>query len=239
MTDVLPLFEPVEGLHPPVSYPDYRSNVLRAPKQPLVVLPQNLTEVTAPVFGHERIGPTDGDLTRQFPEEPLGQRIIVYGQVLEGGGKPVPNTLVEVWQANAAGRYRHVVDNWPAPIDPNFTGGGRVLADEEGRYTFTTIKPGAYPWGNHHNAWRPAHIHFSVFGRAFTQRLVTQMYFPEDPLLPYDPIYNAIPDPRARERLISHFDMDSTRPDWALAYRFDIVLRGELSTPFEAEPDDE
>lgn len=243
MTDLrpakLPMFEPATGVHPPVSYPDYRSNVLRAPKQPLVVLPQNLTEVTAPVFGHERIGPNDGDLTKQFPEEPQGQRIIVYGRVLEGDGKPVPHTLVEIWQANAAGRYRHVVDNWPAPLDPNFTGGGRALTDDAGRYTFTTIKPGAYPWGNHYNAWRPAHIHFSVFGRAFTQRLVTQMYFPGDPLLPYDPIYNSIPDAGGRERLISRFDMERTQPDWALAFEFDIVLRGERSTPFEPEDHDD
>lgn len=235
----LPLFEGVDGVHPPVIFPDYRSNVLRAPKQPLVVLPQNLTEVTAPVFGHDRIGATDGDLTRQFPDEPIGQRIIVHGRVVEGDGRPVPATLVEVWQANAAGRYRHVVDNWPAPLDPNFSGAGRALTDEQGRYSFTTIQPGAYPWGNHDNAWRPAHIHFSVFGRAFTQRLVTQMYFPGDPLLPLDPIFNSIPDPRGRDRLVSRFDLSRTRPDWALAFEFDIVLRGERSTPFESEVDDD
>ncbi|HEX3589444.1 MAG TPA: protocatechuate 3,4-dioxygenase subunit beta [Pseudonocardiaceae bacterium] len=235
----LPLFENVDGVHPPVIFPDYRSNVLRAPKHPLVVLRQNLTEVTAPVFGHGRIGPTDGDLTQQFPDEPLGQRIIVHGRVIESDGRPVPDTLVEIWQANAAGRYRHVVDNWPAPLDPNFSGGGRALTDADGRYSFTTIQPGAYPWGNHDNAWRPAHIHFSVFGRAFTQRLVTQMYFPGDPLLPLDPIFNSVPDRHGRERLISRFDMSRTQPNWALAFEFDIVLRGQRSTPFESEVDDD
>jgi protocatechuate 3,4-dioxygenase beta subunit len=233
----LPLFERADNVHPPVVFPDYRSNVLRAPRQPLVVLPQNLTEVTAPVFGQDTIGPTDGDLTRQFPDEPLGQRIIVHGHVLESNGRPVPNTLVEIWQANASGRYRHVVDNWPAPLDPNFSGAGRALTDAQGHYSFTTIQPGAYPWGNHDNAWRPAHIHFSVFGRAFTQRLVTQMYFPGDPLLPLDPIFNSIPDIRGRELLISRFDLSHTQPNWALAFEFDILLRGERSTPFESGAD--
>jgi protocatechuate 3,4-dioxygenase beta subunit len=235
----LPLFERADGVHPPVVFPDYRSNVLRAPKRPLVVLPQNLTEVTAPVFGHDRIGPSDGDLTRQYPDEPLGQRIIVHGRVLESDGRPVPDTLVEIWQANASGRYRHVVDNWPAPLDPNFGGAGRALTDSRGRYTFTTIQPGAYPWGNHDNAWRPAHIHFSVFGRAFTQRLVTQMYFPGDPLLPLDPIFNSIPDPLGRDQLVCRFDISRTRPSWALAFEFDIVLRGERATPFETADHDD
>jgi protocatechuate 3,4-dioxygenase beta subunit len=233
----LPLFESVDGVHPPVIFPDYRSNTLRAPKQPLVLLPQNLTEVTAPVFGHDTIGASDGDLTKQFADEPQGQRIIVHGRVLESDGRPVPDTLVEIWQANAAGRYRHVVDNWPAPLDPNFSGAGRALTDADGRYTFTTIQPGAYPWGNHDNAWRPAHIHFSVFGRAFTQRLVTQMYFPGDPLLPYDPIFNSIPDPKGRDRLVSTFDWSRTVANWALGFQFDIVLRGERSTPFESAED--
>jgi protocatechuate 3,4-dioxygenase beta subunit len=233
----IPTFESAEGVHPPVSYPGYRSNVLRAPSKPLLVLPQNLTEVTAPVFGEDRIGPNDGDLTRQFEGEPIGQRIIVHGRVLEGDGRPVPGTLVEIWQANAGGRYRHAVDNWPTPLDPNFAGAGRAITDADGHYTFTTIQPGAYPWGNHHNAWRPAHIHFSLFGRAFTQRLVTQVYFPGDPLLPIDPIFNSIPDPKARERLVSRFDLASTKPDWALAYEFDIVLRGTTSTPFESSAD--
>lgn len=228
-----PAFESSAGVHPPVVYPDYRSNRLRAPSRPLVVLPQNLTEVTAPVFGASRISPGDADLTTQHEGEAIGQRIVMHGRVLEGDGRPVPNTLVEVWQANAAGRYRHAVDNWPAPLDPNFSGAGRVLTDSEGRYRFTTIRPGAYPWGNHHNAWRPAHIHFSLFGRAFTQRLVTQVYFPGDPLLPYDPVLNSIPDELARQRLVSEFDYSETMPEWALAYRFDIVLRGEAGTPFE------
>jgi len=233
----LPLFERVaDGVHPPEIYPAYRSNVLRSPRQPLLVLPQNLTEVTAPVFGVDRLGPHDDDLTRQFGGEPLGQRIIMHGRVLESDGRPVPHTLVEIWQANAAGRYRHANDNWPAPLDPNFAGAGRAITDDQGRYTFTTIQPGAYPWGNHPNAWRPAHIHFSLFGRAFTQRLVTQMYFPGDPLLPLDPIFNSIPDQKARDRLIARFDIDRTKPDWALAYEFDIVLRG---TPFESADHDD
>lgn len=230
-----PTYERVTGLHPPVSFPAYKSNVLRAPKQPLLILPQNLTEVSAPVFGQDRIGPTDNDLTRQFADAPVGQRIIVYGRVTESDGRAVPNTLVEIWQANAAGRYRHASDNWPAPLDPNFGGGGRTITDADGRYRFTTIQPGAYPWGNHPNAWRPAHIHFSLFGRAFTQRLVTQMYFPGDPLFPYDPIFNSIPDEKARQRLVARFDLDQTQPDWALAFEFNLVLR---STPFEAENDD-
>jgi protocatechuate 3,4-dioxygenase beta subunit len=156
----------------------------------------------------------------------------VTGPLL-AGGRPVPDTLVEMWQANAAGRYRHARDTWPAPIDPNFTGLGRVLTDGEGRYSFTTIRPGAYPWGNHYNAWRPAHLHFSLLGTAFTQRLITQMYFPGDPLLPLDPIFQSIPDERVRGRLVSAFDLEATRPEWALAYRFDIVLRGPERTPME------
>ncbi|HEY0359094.1 MAG TPA: protocatechuate 3,4-dioxygenase subunit beta, partial [Mycobacteriales bacterium] len=166
-------------------------------------------------------------------------RIIVHGRVLDSDGRPVPDALLEVWQANAGGRYRHARDDWPAPLDPNFTGLGRAVTDNLGRYRFTTIKPGAYPWGNHHNAWRPAHIHFSLFGRAFTQRLVTQMYFPDDPLFAYDPIWNSIPDERARQRLVSRFDLETTVPNWALAFAFDIVLRGRDETPFESEVDDE
>src|SRR5512139_2105395 len=164
-------------VHPPLAYPDYRGTVLRAPPQPLVVLPQRLTEVTGPLLGEERVGDLDHDLTRQHAAEPIGQRIVVHAQVLDGDGRPVPHTLIEIWQANAAGRYRHAVDTWPAPLDPNFDGAGRALTDAEGRYRFVTVKPGAYPWKNHDNAWRPAHIHFSLFGRAFAQRLVTQMYF--------------------------------------------------------------
>jgi protocatechuate 3,4-dioxygenase, beta subunit len=226
------------GVHPPLASPGYRSTLLRAPSQPLVLLSQNLTEITGPVFGEDRVSAGDADLTRQHAAEPLGQRIIVHGRVRDSDGRPVPATLVEIWQANSAGRYRHPVDNWDAPIDPNFTGAGRALTDATGYYRFVTIRPGAYPWGNHHNAWRPAHIHFSVFGRAFTSRLVTQMYFPGDPLLPLDPILTSVPDPAGREALISRFDLEATRPDWALAYQFDIVLRGGKATPFE-EPHDE
>jgi protocatechuate 3,4-dioxygenase beta subunit len=220
----------------PLLHPPYRSTVLRAPAQPPVVLPHRLTETTGPLLTGE-IGPHDHDLTRQHAGEPLGQRIVVAGQVRDADGRPVPDALVEVWQANAAGRYAHARDTWPAPLDPNFSGGGRVVTGPDGSYSFTTVKPGAYPWGNHRNAWRPAHIHFSLFGRAFTQRLVTQMYFPDDPLLAFDPIFTAVPDAAARLRMVSAFDMDATRPDWALAFRFDIVLRGRGGTPFE-EPHD-
>ncbi len=234
----LPRYERVRGLHPPLDSPGYRSTGLRHPTQPLVLLPQDLTEITGPLLGEGRVTAADADLTTRHAGEAIGQRIIVCGRVLDGDGRPVPDTLVEVWQANACGRYRHVVDQWPAPLDPNFDGLGRVLTDSLGRYTFTTIKPGAYPWLNHHNAWRPAHIHFSLFGRAFTQRLVTQMYFPGDPLLPLDPIFNAVPDEGARQRLISRYDHDVTQPEWALGYQFDIVLRGSGATPME-EPHDE
>lgn len=209
-------------------YPPYKSTVLRAPTRAPVVLPRRLTEVTGPLLTGE-IGPSDHDLTTQHAGEPLGQRIIVFGQVRDETGRAVPDTLVEVWQANAAGRYAHARDQWPAPLDPNFTGGGRVVTGPDGGYRFTTIKPGAYPWGNHPNAWRPAHIHFSLFGRAFTQRLVTQMYFPDDPLFAYDPIYRSAAE-ADRRRMVSAFVMDETQPDWALAFRFDIVLR---RTPFE------
>jgi protocatechuate 3,4-dioxygenase beta subunit len=225
-------------VHPPLATPDYRSTALRAPSKPLVLLPQNLTEITGPMLGAERVTEGDADLTRQHDDEPQGQRIIVYGQVRDSGGRPVPDTLLEVWQANAAGRYRHAVDNWAAPLDPNFTGAGRTVTDRAGYYRFVTIKPGIYPWGNHHNAWRPAHIHFSLFGRAFTSRLVTQMYFPDDPLLRYDPIFNSVPEEAGRRALISTFDLNVTEPSWALAFRFDIVLRGADATPFEEPHDD-
>lgn len=226
------------GTHPPLDSPAYGSTALRHPKQPLVVLPHRLTEVTGPLLGPGRVGPLDHDLTRQHAGAPHGQRIIVHGRLLDGDGKPVRNSLIELWQANAAGRYQHVRDRWDAPIDPNFDGAGRALTDDEGRYEFVTIKPGAYPWRNHDNAWRPAHIHFSVFGTAFTQRLVTQMYFPDDPLFAQDPIFNAVPDERARQRMISRFDLDRTRPGWALAFEFDIVLRGKDSSVFEDEEDE-
>jgi protocatechuate 3,4-dioxygenase beta subunit len=201
-------------------------------------MPHSLTEVTGPLFGQDRVGELDHDLTRQHSDEPLGERIIVHGRVLDGDGRPLRRTLVEVWQANAAGRYAHTTDEHPAPLDPNFSGAGRTLTDNEGRYRFVTVKPGAYPWQNHPNAWRPAHIHFSLFGRSFLQRLVTQMYFPGDPLFDQDPIFNSIPDPRARERLIARLDLQGSVPDWALAFHWDIVLRGPGSTPLEEEDDD-
>ena len=218
---------------PALDHAAYRSTALRHPSQPLIAVPQTLTELTGPLLGEGRVRPTDADLTIQHDGEPLGERIIVYGKVVEEDGRAVPDTLVEIWQANACGRYRHAGDQHPAPLDPNFEGMGRCVTDAEGRFKFITIKPGAYPWGNHENAWRPQHIHFSVFGRAFTQRLVTQMYFPGDPLFEYDPIFNSVRDERARAAMICSFDLSSTVPDWALAYRFDIVLRGPDATPFE------
>jgi protocatechuate 3,4-dioxygenase, beta subunit len=227
----IPRVEP--NVHPPANAPAYRATALRHPSQPLILIPQTLTELTGPVFGPGMIGPLDHDLTRQHPGEPTGQRIVVEGRVLDGDGRPVPQALVEVWQANAAGRYAHRVDQWNAPLDANFSGGGRTLTDADGRYRFVTIRPGAYPWRNHHNAWRPAHIHFSIFGQAFLTRLVTQMYFPGDPLLALDPIFNAVPEARARQRLIAAFDLGLTEPAFALGYRFDLVLRGRDQTPME------
>jgi protocatechuate 3,4-dioxygenase beta subunit len=219
---------------PPYLYPDYRSTRLRAPLRPLIMLPESMHDPSGPVYGDGRPAETDSDLTRQHAGEPLGERIIVTGRVLDRSGRPVPNALIELWQANAAGRYIHQRDQHPAPLDPNFTGAGRCLTDGDGGYGFTTVKPGAYPWQNHPNAWRPAHIHFSIFGRAFTDRLVTQMYFPGDPLFAADPIFQSIRDPRARERLVSALDWDTTTPEWALGYRFDIVLGGRDATPVEA-----
>jgi protocatechuate 3,4-dioxygenase beta subunit len=222
-----------DGVDPPYYYPAYASTVYRAPRRPLISIPESASELTEPVYGHVPVGKLDSDLTRQHPEEPQGQRIFVSGRVMDSDGRPVPGALVEIWQANAAGRYAHEIDDHPAPLDPNFTGAGRCLTDSEGRYRFVTIKPGAYPWKNHYNAWRPAHIHFSFFGTGFTNRLVTQMYFPDDPLFPFDPIFNSIPDPQARKRLISSFDMDTTEPEWALSFKWDVVLRGRSATPME------
>ena len=218
---------------PEYRYPPYASTVKRSPSQPLVPLQASLSEITGPIFGFERIRANDADLTRQGGGDPIGERIIVTGRVLDGNGKPVPNTLVEVWQANSAGRYPHRRDNHNAPIDPNFHGAGRTMTDAQGRYRFVTIKPGEYPWRNHHNAWRPAHIHFSLFGPSFLTRLITQMYFPGDPLLEYDPMFMSIPDARARARLVSTFEWEHTIPEEALGYRFDIVLRGRDETPAE------
>jgi protocatechuate 3,4-dioxygenase, beta subunit len=222
-----------KGSQPPLLYPPYRSTVRRAPAQPLIAIPDRFANLAAPVYGYLPLGETDNDLTRQHQGEPQGERIVVSGRVLDEDGRPLTRTLVEIWQSNAAGRYRHARDNHPAPLDPNFSGAGRTVTDDEGRYEFVTIKPGAYPWSNHENAWRPAHIHFSLFGHSIASRLVTQMYFPNDPLFPFDPIFQSIPDERARERLISRFDLELTRPNWALGFRFDIVLRGRESTPFE------
>jgi protocatechuate 3,4-dioxygenase beta subunit len=220
------------GQHPANLSPDYKSTTGRSPRQAPIVLPQTLSEITGPMLLNERLDAQENDLTKQRMGEPLGERIVVHGRVLDEDGRPVPKALVEIWQCNAAGRYHHPGDQHDAPLDPNFYGGGRYRADEDGRYEFITIKPGAYPWGNHANAWRPAHIHFSLFGPAFATRLITQMYFPDDPLLAYDPIYNSVPA-GARKRLQSSFDMEATRPNWALAYKFDIVLRGRNATPVE------
>ena len=233
MTDVAGYRRPHKGTQPEYLHPDYVSTRKRAPTKPLVVLPHTLSEVTGPVFGFDDVRPEDSDLTGQHAAAPLGERIIVSGRVLDENEHPVPNTLIEIWQCNAAGRYRHQNDNHDAPIDPNFYGAGRALTDTDGRYRFVTIKPGAYPWRNHANAWRPAHIHLSLFGRAFLTRLVTQMYFPGDPLLPYDPIFNGTAQERARHRLVADFDWDTTAPEFALGYRFDIVLRGRDATPMK------
>ncbi|MGH9682537.1 MAG: protocatechuate 3,4-dioxygenase subunit beta [Candidatus Acidiferrales bacterium] len=235
MRETITFPRPLAGSQPEYLYPAYVSTRTRSPNRPLVLLPHTLSEVTGPVFGHSDIGENDSDLTRQHQGQPLGERIIVTGRVLDEEGRPVPHALIELWQANAAGRYRHQVDNHDAPLDPNFSGCGRMLADSQGRYRFVTVKPGAYPWGNHHNAWRPAHIHFSLFGAGLLARLVTQMYFPGDPLLPFDPIYNSIPDENSRSRLVSAFDWETTTPGQALGYRFDIVLRGREATPAEKE----
>ncbi len=218
---------------PDYLYEPYRSTIRRAPRKPLILLPEALSQLTGPVFGHDAITESCNDLTRQHAGEPQGERIVVSGRVFDEDARPVTSTLVEIWQTNAAGRYRHKKDQHHAPLDPNFTGGGRTLTDSNGCYRFVTVKPGAYPWQNHENAWRPAHIHFSLFGAAFGARLITQMYFPGDPLLAYDPIFQSVREESARQRLIAAFDLALTRPEWALGYRFDIVLRGRSGTPFE------
>ena len=212
--------------------PEYRSTELRAPKH-LYLLPEELHDPTGPVFGESDVGPVDNDLTSQHEGEPLGERIVVTGRVLDSGGRPIPHTLVEVWQANAAGRYAHDVDRHPAPLDPNFLGIGRCHTNENGEYRFLTVMPGAYPWRNHPNAWRPAHIHFSLFGNSWASRLVTQMYFAGDPLLPLDPIFNSAPTERARAAMIASYAHDVTEPEWALGWRWDIVLDGPDATAFE------
>ncbi|WP_242098609.1 protocatechuate 3,4-dioxygenase subunit beta [Sphingomonas sp. CROZ-RG-20F-R02-07] len=239
MTDVLAYARDDAGT-PPSLVPDYGSTLLRAPRQPLLRVPQTLTETTGPGPGGawERLmGASLADLTTQHGGAPIGQRIVVSGRVLDEDGRPVPDTVMEIWQANAAGRYVHVRDQWDAPLDPNFTGAGRVVTDAEGRYRFVTVRPGAYPWGNHRNAWRPAHIHLSLLGPAFATRLVTQLYFPDDPLIEIDPIANAVPMPY-RQRLVSRFDMATTEPNRALGYLFDVVLKGRDQTPFEDDHHD-
>ena len=222
-------------LQPPYLHEAYKSTVLRSPRKPLVPLAETLSELTGPVYGHEAVRQGDDDLTTNatVDGEPLGERIIVTGQVMDENERPLPDTLVEVWQANAAGRYIHKVDAHDAPLDPNFFGAGRCATDAQGRYRFTTIAPGAYPWQNHAKAFRPAHIHFSLLGPSFVSRLVTQMYFPGDPLLALDPIFQGIPDADARARLIAEYSVEETVSEWALGYTFDIVLRGPLATPRE------
>ena len=223
----------IPGTQPEYHFPPYLSSIPRSPRMPLVLLPETLTERTGPVFGQEFLRDRDNDLTAQHAGDPIGERILVHGRVLDEDGRPVRGALVEVWQANASGRYQHKVDSHDAPLDPNFTGAGRTLTDEHGHYWFKTVKPGAYPWGNHYNAWRPAHIHFSLFGAGILSRLVTQMYFPGDPLQPLDPIFNSIPDAAARQRLVSRLDMERSEPNYLLAYSWDVVLRGRGDTPFE------
>jgi protocatechuate 3,4-dioxygenase, beta subunit len=221
--------------HPSRDYTPYRSSVLRHPKQPLVSVRSDpeTVELHTPIFGATDVTDVDHDLTRAHQGEPLGERITVSGRLLDSSGQPVRGQLIEVWQANAAGRYAHLRDQHPAPLDPNFTGAGRTLTDDDGSYSFTTIKPGAYPWRNHDNAWRPAHIHFSLFGSAFTQRLVTQMYFPGDPLFAYDPILQSVTDESARQALVAAYDHSLSRSEWSLGYRWDIVLDGPCATWIE------
>ena len=234
MKEVMRPFKAVPpGSQPEYLHKAYTSSVLRSPTRPLIITPQSLSELSGPVFGDSDFCTSDSDLTKQHAGEPLGERIIVSGRVLDEDARPVRAALVEVWQANSAGRYRHKVDQHDAPLDPHFTGCGRFLTDDSGYYRFVTIKPGAYPWRNHSNAWRPAHIHFSLFGAGLLTRLVTQMYFPGDPLLPYDPIYNCVQDERAKRLMISSFDLENTIPDTALAFHYDIVLRGRDATPME------
>ena len=212
--------------HPPRDFQGYKSTALRHPQQPLLAVPQDALMQAGPLFYAPAYAKHTDDLTIKGPGAPLGERIIVHGNVTDEDGKPLTHTLVELWQCNAAGRYQHPVDQHDAPLDPNFVGGGMAITDEKGRYQFVTIKPGAYPWRNHPNAWRPAHLHFSIFGRSLLQRLVTQMYFPGDPLLAYDPIFGGLPSAKAQDSLIARFDMAGTKPEWALAYEFNIVLSG-------------
>ncbi len=219
------------GTQPRLDFPPYRSSVLRHPVTPLHRADPEGAELIAPVFGLSDVDPVEADLTIAGGGQPIGERITVHGRLLDGDRRPVGRQLIEIWQANAAGRYVHKRDQHPAPLDPNFTGAGRCLTDDDGSYAFTTIKPGPYPWRNHRNAWRPAHIHFSVFGTDFTQRMITQMYFPGDPLFELDPIYQSICDPRARDRLVAAYNHDLSTHEWAMGYRWDIVLTGSHATP--------
>jgi protocatechuate 3,4-dioxygenase beta subunit len=223
------------GEQPELDFAPYRSSLLRHPTKDLHHADPETIELVAPVFGHGEVDPLESDLTIQHGGEPIGERMRLTGRVLDGDGRPVRHQLVEIWQANAAGRYVHKRDQHPAPVDPNFTGVGRCLTDDDGWYRFTTIKPGPYPWKNHRNAWRPAHIHFSMFGTDFTQRMITQMYFPGDPLFALDPIYQAIPDQQARDRLVARYEHDLSEHEWLLGYRWDVVLTGAHQTPMETE----
>jgi protocatechuate 3,4-dioxygenase beta subunit len=242
MTDTIETFAPVPpGTHPALDYPGYRSSVLRHPNHDPIRLDVgklDRNELDGPLFGEGTVTEADADLTIGPSGEAVGQRIIVHGRMLDAGGRPIPGALIEIWQSNSSGRYRHDQDRWPGTLDPNFTGAGRCMTASDGSYRFTSIRPGAYPWRNHPNAWRPAHIHFSLFGRSFTQRLVTQMYFPDDPLFFQDPIFNSIPE-RSRAAAIASYDHDTTTPEWALGFRFDFVLRGPDRTPFEEPGDDD
>lgn len=222
-------------LHPPALTPDYKTSVARSPRYSMISLQNSISEITGPVFGHNDIDPVDNDLISNYAKagDPVGERIIVHGRVLDENARPVPNTLVEIWQANASGRYRHKKDTYLGALDPNFGGCGRTLTDENGYYFFRTIKPGAYPWRNWVNNWRPAHIHVSVFGSGFVQRLITQLYFEGDPLIAECPIVRTIPDPDAIQQLIARLDLNATIPLDSIAYKFDIVLRGRRSTLFE------
>lgn len=229
----VPYRRPYPGTQPDYLHAPYVSSLKRAPQKGLISIPQTLSETTGPLFGHDEVHRGECDLTRSVGGEAIGQRIVVSGRVLDENGRPVPHTLVEMWQANAAGRYLHKHDQHDAPLDPHFSGEGHTLTDEHGRYRFVTVRPGSYPWRNHYNAWRPAHIHFSLFGSAVATRLVTQMYFPGDPMLPFDPIFNCTDNELARQRLVSHFDWETTSPGDAIGFRFDMILRGRDATPFE------
>jgi protocatechuate 3,4-dioxygenase, beta subunit len=226
---------PYPGTQPEHLHPPYVSSIKRAPTKPLVPIPYTLSEITGPQFEPAIVNPKASDLTRAHGGEAVGERIVVTGRVLDENSRPLANTLIEIWQANSAGRYQHEVDQHDAPLDPNFAGAGQAITDSEGRYRFLTIRPGEYPWRNHYNAWRPAHIHFSLFGPAFSTRLVTQMFFQGDPLIPFDPIFNCTADEKARNRLIAQFDWEHTMHEYALGYRFDIILRGREATPMEDE----